>query len=195
MVAPRSKLTAAEYLAWERAQPTKHEFFGGEVFAMAGGSPRHNALCSSANAVLRERLRPRGCYVLTSDQRVGVDRGERYVYPDVTVVCGPPVMEHDDVIVNPTILVEVLSRSTEQNDRGSKWQSYRQLGSLTDYVLVAQWAAQVEHFVRDERGGWSYRAAGPGESITLSNGAELRVDELFEGAFELPGDTPPPLEP
>lgn len=85
----RSKLTAGEFLAWERAQATKHEFFHGDVFAMAGGSPRHNALCSSVTRFLVERLSSRGCHVLSSDQRVGLDRGERYVYPDVTVGCAP----------------------------------------------------------------------------------------------------------
>jgi Uma2 family endonuclease len=195
VVAPRQKLTPAEYLAWERDQPTKHEYFHGEVFAMAGGSPRHNLLCADLIAILRERTATRGCYVLTSDQRVRLDAGKRYVYPDVTVVCGAPLIETEDVLANPTIVVEVLSLSTEQNDRGSKWQSYQQLESLTDYILVPQWHARIEHFRRDHHGGWSYRAANAGDKITLADGTELAVDDVFARALDLPGDEPPPLDP
>jgi Uma2 family endonuclease len=193
VVAPRSKLSPAEYLAWERAQPTKHELCHGEVFAMAGASARHNALCSNINRALNERLSSRGCYVLTSDQRFALDLGERYVYPDVSVVCGTPVIEHDDVLTNPTLIVEVLSRSTEQNDRGSKWQSYQQLATLTDYILVPQWSPRIEHFRRDERGGWVYRAASASERITLADGTEISVDDVFARVMELPGDATPPL--
>jgi Uma2 family endonuclease len=191
VVAPRQKLSAAEYLAWERGQDTKHEFFHGEVFAMAGASPRHNALCVAVSATLRG-VALRGCHVLSSDQRIALDGGERYVYPDVTVVCGAPIVEHDDVIANPAVLVEVLSRSTEQNDRGSKWQSYQQIESLTDYLVVSQWSPRIEHFRRDARGGWSYRAAGAGELVTLADGTELAVDEVFAGVMDLPGDAAPP---
>ena len=110
--AERSQLTAAEYLVWERQQPSKHEFFHGEVFAMAGGSPRHNALGMSMGA----ELRPRGCSVLSSDQRLAFPPHERYVYPDVTVICTPPVFQPgtNDVITNPSILVEVC-RARQRN--------------------------------------------------------------------------------
>lgn len=191
MVAPRSKLSPAQYLAWERGQATKHEYHRGEVFAMAGASVRHNRLCSVLNRLLDDRLASRGCHVLTSDQRVVADGGERYVYPDLSIVCGTPVVEHDDVLTNPAIVVEVLSLSTEQNDRGSKWQSYQQIGSLEDYVLVPQWSPRIEHFRRGDDGSWSYRAVGPGGRIVLAGGAELAVDEVFANVMELPGDPPP----
>lgn len=160
---------------------------------MAGASPRHNRLCVRISAVLEAAMAQRGCHVLSSDQRTGLDAGERYVYPDISVVCGALQVEHDDVIVNPTIVVEVLSRSTEQNDRGSKWQSYQQLASLTDYVLVPQWSPRLEHYGRNER-GWTYVAVGPGEHITLSDGSEIAVDDVFAGVMDLPGDHPPPGE-
>src|SRR5262245_48975452 len=117
-VAMRSQMTADEYLVWERQQPTKHEFFHGEVFAMAGGSPRHNALCGRIIAVATGAL-PR-CTVLTSDQRVTMAERGRYVYPDVSIVCGSLELEANDVLMNPTMLVEVLSSNTEQYDRGLK---------------------------------------------------------------------------
>lgn len=110
-VAERSHLSAADYLAWERLQAVRHELFDGEVFARATGGLRHNALSSNVNAALHAALRERGCLVLSSDQRVGMAAGERYVYPDVTVVCGPVslIAGTSDVVANPTILVEVLS--------------------------------------------------------------------------------------
>jgi len=189
-VAERSKLTAAEYLAWEREQPVKHEFFDGEVFAMAGGSPRHNALCGRMIVVLNAALRGRGCVELPSDQRIGIDHGMRYVYPDVSVVCGGVQLQEEtrDVIVNPSIIVEVLSQGTEQYDRGLKWVSYQQLPSLTDYVLVSQSETRIEHYRREPAGRWSYRSFGPGERIELTSGAALEVDAIFAGVFDLPGD-------
>ena len=187
--AERSQLTADEYLAWERQQPVRHEFYRGEVFAMAGGSMRHNALCASLIEALRAQLRGR-CVVLTSDQRVVAARRDRYVYPDVSVVCGTVAAEpgHADVLANPTILVEVLSEATEQYDRGLKWDGYQRIESLTDYVLVSQAEPRIEHFRRDRSRTWVYQRAGAGERLTLASGAELDVDAIFAGAMELPGD-------
>lgn len=185
-VATRSQMTAGEYLVWEREQPTKHEFFHGEVFAMAGGSPRHNALCARIIASASRAL-PR-CVVLTSDQRVTMVNHGRYVYPDVSIVCGGLEIEANDVLVNPTILVEVLSATTEQYDRGLKWEGYQRLAMLADYVLVSQAEPRIEHYRRSVDGSWTYRAAGSGERVILSIGADLIVDEVFAGALDLPGD-------
>jgi len=189
-VAERSQLTAAEYLAWEREQPVKHEFFHGEVFAMAGGSPRHNALSMNVGAELRAGLRSRGCSVLSSDQRLAFPPEARYVYPDVTVICGSPTLQPgtSDVITNPSILIEVLSKSTEEYDRGLKWTGYQRIASLTDYLLVAQAEARVEHYRRNADGSWTYRSAGPGEHIALTGGGSVAVDAIYAGAFDLPGD-------
>jgi Uma2 family endonuclease len=189
-VAERSALSPAEYLEWERQQPVRHEFFRGEVLAMAGGSIRHNALCARLIAELTNALAARECVVLSSDQRVGIGAGERYVYPDVSVVCGPVTAEPGtgDVIVNPTILVEVISASTEQYDRGQRWEGYQRLPSLSDYVLVSQAEPRIEQFQRQPGGGWIYRAVGPAERIALASGAELVVDSIFDGLLSLPGD-------
>src|SRR5262245_24026982 len=179
-------MTADEYLAWEREQPTKHEFFHGEVFAMAGGSPRHNALCARIIAFASGAL-PR-CFVLTSDQRVTMVSQGRYAYPDVSIVCGNLEIETDDVLVNPTILIEVLSSTTEQYDRGLKWEGYQRIRSLADYVLVSQAEPRIEHYRRATDGSWTYRAAGPDERVTLSTGVAMIVDEIFAGMLDLPGD-------
>ena len=159
--------TAGEYLAWEREQADKHEYHRGEVFAMAGGSPRHNFLSAAVVAELRAAFRGKGCYPLTSDQRLGLQQGERYVYADAVVVCGPARMEPgtSDVLANPSVVVEVLSRSSEAYDRGDKWEAYQRLSTLTDYLLVSQWSTQIEHFQREAGGSWRYRLVGPGGSV------------------------------
>ena len=183
----RSGLTPAEYLAWEREQADKHEFHAGEVFAMAGGSPRHNWIAGNVQSALKRALDDR-CFTFTSDQRIMFDEGARYVYPDASVVCGQVMLQEGttDVLVNPTILVEVLSSGTEQYDRGLKWEGYQRLASLTDYLLVAQHEIRVEQFQRASDGRWFYRAYGPGERVPLSNGAQIDVDAIYTRAFELP---------
>ena len=193
-VAEPSHLTPDEYLAWERTQPIRHEFFHGEVFAMAGGSPRHNVLCIRVSSRLETQLRDR-CFVMSSDQRVVAAHREHYVYPDVSVVWGPLLMEPgtSDVLANPTIVVEVLSASTEQYDRGVKWESYQRIESLTDYVLVSQSHRRIEHFRRDRTRSWLYQVAGEGGRILLSNDAVLDVDTIFAGVLELSGDDDPRL--
>lgn len=128
------------------------------------------------------------CVVLTSDQRVTMASRGRYVYPDVSIVCGGVEIEAGDVLLNPTILVEVLSATTEQYDRGLKWEGYQRITSLVDYVLVSQTEPRIEHYRRAADGSWTYRAAGRGERVTLSTGAALIVDEVFAGVLELPGD-------
>ena len=187
--AARSRLTPAEYLAWEREQVDKHEYHAGDVFAMAGGSPRHNWIAGNIQSGLKRKLDDR-CFTFTSDQRIVFDDGRRYVYPDVSVVCGAIVLQEgtSDVVVNPSVLIEVLSSTTEQYDRGLKWEGYQRLASLTDYVLVAQHEIRVEHYVRAPDRGWFYRTYSAGERLVLTGGAQLDVDAIYARAFELPGD-------
>ena len=188
-VAARTRLTPVEYLAWEREQVDKHEYHAGDVFAMAGGSPRHNWIAGNVGSALKRALDER-CFTFTSDQRIVFDDGRRYVYPDTSVVCGPLVLQDGttDVVANPSILVEILSATTEPYDRGLKWEGYQRLASLTDYLLVAQHEIRVEHYRRAPDRGWFYQARGAGEHISLSNGAQLDIDALYARAFELPGD-------
>ena len=188
-VAERVGLSPDEYLAWEREQPVRHEYFHGEVFAMAGGSMRHNALCIRLGRVLDTQLEGR-CVVMSSDQRVVAANRERYVYPDLSVVSGPvrPELGTGDVLANPTSLLEVLSSSTEQYDRGLKWEGYQRIESLTDYVLISQTGPRIEHYRRDRTRTWVYQFATAGERLVLSNDAVLDVDAIFAGMFELAGD-------
>ncbi|MBX3193275.1 MAG: Uma2 family endonuclease [Labilithrix sp.] len=181
-----SKMGPSDYLAWERAQAGKHQYVGGEIFAMAGGSPRHNFLSGR----IWSRFDAAPCRPLSSDQKVHIPRSGNFLYPDCTVVCGPVQLyaRASDVIENPRVVVEVLSQSTEHHDRGDKWQDYRSIESLTDYVLVSQRMAHIEHFARESEGSWKYRDAGAGGRLELTTGAVLVVDEIYAGAFDLPGD-------
>ncbi|MEI8254777.1 MAG: Uma2 family endonuclease [Deltaproteobacteria bacterium] len=185
--AATQRMTAAQYLDWERLQPSKHEFHLGEVYAMAGGSPRHNSLSSAVGAELRAATRARGCHTFSSDQRIAATQSDRYVYADVVVTCGPVQLEPGttDVLANPSIVVEVLSPATQTYDRGDKWEAYQRLASLTDYLLVAQSSVRVEHYQRESGGSWRYRTLAAGETITLANGAVLTVDAIYDGAFDL----------
>jgi len=154
---------------------------------MAGGSPRHNALAANVIAALVLEFRGKPCRVFSSDQRLAARGTEQYVYADVTVVCGTLRIQAGttDVLENPTCLVEVLSPSTEAYDRGLKWEGYRSIPSLQDYVLISQHLPRIEHFKREPDGSWHYRVAEAGDRITLSNGATLVVDEIFAGVVEL----------
>jgi len=155
---------------------------------MAGGSPRHAALAARVARALAAGGGP--CEVFSSDLQLGIENGTRYVYADVTVICGPPRLQDGtrDVVINPTVVVEVLSESTEAYDRGIKWQAYQELGSLTDYVLVAQSAPRIEHYHREPDGSWRYRILGPHGSATVSTGAVLSVDDIHDGVFALAGE-------
>src|SRR5262249_13548699 len=155
----------------------KHEYHLGEVFAMAGGSPRHNFLSGAMVAELRAAERGKGCHVLSSDQRLATPLGKRYVYADAVVVCGAAETEPGapDVLTNPPVVVEVLSRSTERYDRGEKWEAYQRIPSLSDYLLVAQATVRVEHFQREGDGSWRYRLLSAGETVTLANGATVAI--------------------
>ncbi|NUQ75413.1 MAG: Uma2 family endonuclease [Polyangiaceae bacterium] len=179
--------TAQEYLVWERQQPTRHEFFQGEVFAMGGATREHNLLVVNITAELRNALRKKPCETYPSDMRVKVPATGLYTYPDASVVCGKPEFEDGgmDTLLNPLVLVEVLSDSSERYDRGKKFEQYRSIPSLTDYVLVSQDHVLVEHFRRGEGGTWVLSEVRAGGRVALS-GPEcgLEVDEIYFKVFD-----------
>lgn len=184
----RTRLTIAQYLALERSAPLeRHEYCDGEVFAMSGGSLRHSLLAANAGAELRQALRGSSCLVLNSDIRVKIQASGRYTYADVTVVCGAPELEDDfrDTLLNPVVLIEVLSPATESYDRGEKFAQYRTIPSLKEYVLVSQKEVLVEHFRRQADGTWLLTVLGPGDRLRLpAIGAEIAVDEIYLRAFD-----------
>jgi Uma2 family endonuclease len=179
------RLTAAEYLEIERAAERKSEFFNGEMFAMAGASPAHVLVTTNVAGELRARLRGRPCLTFSSDLRVKVSDTGLYTYPDVVVVCGEPRYEEPrlDTLLNPTLIVEVLSPSTEAYDRGDKFAHYRRLASLQEYVLIAQDRQRIERFVRQgESEDWLLtEVSDPAASVTLpSIGCELALVEVYD---------------
>lgn len=181
--------TPAEYLAWERASPERHEFHDGEIFAMAGASFAHNKIVGNMVRELGNALRNRPCDVVPSDLRVKipVPGAGLYTYPDALVVCGEAHFEDDarDTLLNPTVILEVLSESTEAYDRGKKFRYYRAIPSLREYVLVAQDVPSVERHVCGEGGVWSLvQDLGAGGTLVLpSIGCEIAVDELYWKVF------------
>jgi Uma2 family endonuclease len=155
---PVRTYTPAEYLALERASETKHEYFRGEIFARAGAKFAHNRIGFNLIGVFHSLFKDRPCVALSSDMRVKCPTG-LYTYPDVSVVCGTPELEDDgqDTLLNPQVIIEVLSPSTEAYDRGKKFEHYRTLSSLREYVLIAQDHASVERFVRPQDAGpWTW---------------------------------------
>lgn len=179
--APRHRYSYDEYLAYERDSGMKHEYDGGEIIAMAGESRRHNALASRVSAALENARKP-GCIAFQSDQRVRILATGKATYPDASVVCGPiegdPAEPAGATITNPMVIVEVLSPSTEQDDRGDKWQHYQLMPSLQEYVLVSQSHARVERYRRLATGGWEYHDATDG-AVHLLCGAVLDLARLY----------------
>jgi Uma2 family endonuclease len=175
-------MTYAEYRTREAEASGKHEYLRGEVFAMAGGTPEHARLQSRLATELGRLLAGTPCEPFSSDLRVRVVETDFSTYPDLTVVCGKLETARDDqdAATNPTVLVEVLSDSTEAYDRGEKFAHYRRLASLREYVLVSQRARRIEVFRRRAGRSWEYVDAGPGETVRLeSPGAELSVDAVY----------------
>ncbi len=179
--------TFAEYLALERASEAKHELVNGEIFAMAGGTPEHGRLAANMIAALLVQLRGRPCAAFTSDVLIRVRATGLTTYPDLSVVCGR--LERDpadaNVLVNPTVLVEVLSDGTEAYDRGEKFAHYRRIPSLQEYVLVSQNEPRIEVFRRNDDGkSWTLHVAEATETATLASiGCEVAVDEVYANAL------------
>ncbi len=181
-------MSPQEYLAFERASEEKHEYADGEIFAMSGGTLEHSNIAANVMGELRNGLRGRPCRVLTSDMRLKILSTDRYVYPDVTVVCGQPAFEDAtrDILLNPVLVVEVLSDSSEAYDRGDKFAQYRSLTSMNEYVLASQKTPRLEIFTRQPGGRiWELCAYGPGEVAHLASvGCDLAVDAVYEQVFE-----------
>jgi Uma2 family endonuclease len=181
---PRALYTPDDYLALERDSETKHEFFAGEVYAMGGASRPHNIVVVNTAGELRAQLKNGPCQVYCNDMRVKVTPTGLYTYPDVLVVCEEPRFEdhHVDTLLNPKVIFEVLSDSTEAYDRGKKFEHYRRLRSLTDYVLIAQDRPLVEQFVRQPDEHWLLSSwSDLQDSFRIDSiGCELALAEIYD---------------
>ncbi len=175
-------LTAAEYLAFERAAKDKHGFIGGKIVAMAGATDRHNVIASNVFLEIGIQLKATKCRAFASDMRVNAKRGN-YFYPDIVVTCGERKFEDKkkDVLVNPTVILEVLSKSTKLKDRNEKFESYVLLESLTDYILIEQDVMRIEHYSRIDDRNWKVRiyAEADEEIIFESIECKLSVADVY----------------
>ena len=182
---PMHRLTEAEYLDLERRLESRNEFFGGEMFAMSGGTPLHSQIAANLVREFGNQLKQRDCIVYNSDLRLKVEATGLFTYPDLSVVCGPLQFAPgtDDTVVNPTLIVELLSDSTEAYDRGKKFENYRQIPELREYLLVSQKEPRIEQFVRQENEQWLLReAAGLAATLSLpSLEINISLAEVFAG--------------
>ena len=153
---PKHNYSPREYLDLERASEHKSEFLNGEIFAMGGASARHALIVVNTSGELRNLLRDRLCTVYATDLRVSVTYDGLYTYPDVIVVCGEPKFIDNafDTLTNPVLIVEVLSPTTKNYDRGEKFEQYRKIEDLKEYLLVAQDRPHVEHYIKQPDGTW-----------------------------------------
>jgi Uma2 family endonuclease len=180
----KTRISPEEYLAAERRSETKSEYLDGEMFAMTGVTRRHSLVTTNLVRELSQKLLDRPCEVHSSDLRVHIPATGLYTYPDVTVVCGEPRFEDDqevDTLLNPKLIIEVLSPTTEAYDRGKKFEHYDTIESLAEYVLVSQTAPRVEQFVRQEGGHWLFTATSSldGKVVFSSVGCEIALTEIY----------------
>lgn len=179
----KTLLTPEEYLAIERRSEIKHEYFAGEMFAMMGASKRHNLIAANIIRLLGNQLLDRSCKVYPSDMRVKVSATGKYTYPDVVVACEEEQFDdqENDTLLNPVVVFEVLSASTEAYDRGKKFEQYQNIESLTEYLLVAQEPFRIEQYVRRSDREWGYSEYHAAEDIeTLSViGCQLALKDVY----------------
>ncbi len=183
---PKTQFTAEDYLVQERRAEYKSEFFHGEVFAMAGASRAHNVLVSRISGELYSHLKRKPCMVYPSDMRLHIPENSLYTYPDLMVVCGKEYFldSESDTLLNPVLIVEVLSKSTEAYDRGDKFRLYRGIGSLQEYLLVDTKKVSAEVHRKNAEGFWllaseSQSLAEPVHLQTI--GFQLNMNDIYEG--------------
>lgn len=162
-----ASFTEKEYLDYERGSDEKHDFYEGEMFAMAGASERHNLIVSNVIGELRSQLKKTPCRVYPGDMRLKIESTGLITYPDIMVICGKRKFtdDHQDTVVNPDVIIEVLSDSTESYDRGLKFENYRKLHSLREYVIISQNRQKVERYSRDQTDRWILAETQPNSPV------------------------------
>jgi len=155
--APKYNYVSPEqYLEMERAAETKHEYYKGEVFAMSGASWQHNVIAKNINTIVLPFLKGKPCDMFGSDLRIHIPENSLYTYPDFSIICGKPETTDDekDTVVKPSVLIEILSKSTKDYDRGTKFNLYRSISTLNEYILIDSTAIGVEIFTRQQDNSW-----------------------------------------
>lgn len=183
--ARKLKLTEAEYLAQENASEFRSEFYDGEVFAMTGGTPKHNRIKENLAGEIYAKLKGGKCQSFSSDQRVKVRESNFIAYPDIVIVCGEPKFDDTDAnsMVNPQSIIEVLSPSTQGRDRVFKLREYRRIPTLKEYLLISQTEALIEHFVQIAPDDWRHKffQGRDGEFTFASLPITIARSDIFAG--------------
>jgi Uma2 family endonuclease len=178
-----ANISEAEYLRLEREAETKSEYFDGEMFAMAGGTRSHSLIASNFLSELSRALKNKDCVAYNSDLRIKIEATGLLTYPDISVVCGQErfLDEMEDTLLNPLLIVEVLSPSTEAYDRGKKFEHYRQMPSCQEFLLVSQTEPRVEQFVRQSSGEWLLKEVSGMEGSVMLTSVDVRISlaEIF----------------
>ncbi len=195
--APVRRITPEEYLAFERLAERKSEFYNGEIFAMAGASREHNLIALNLAGELRQQLKDKPYEVYSSEMRTRIPNGP-YVYPDVVAVCSEPQFEDEglDTLTNPFVVIEVLSESTADFDRGTKFRYYRRIESLREYIVVDQMEPHVERFSRGHGDVWQMEeSTGLSAMPTVESlGCQLLLSDIYlKVTFPPPKDIPTPV--
>ena len=169
--------TPAKYLEFERQSEIKHELIDGEIFEMAGATRNHNRISTNVVRLLGNQLLERECNVYSSDMRVKITSTKKYTYPDIVAVCGEELFEDstEDTLLNPMLIIEVLSKSTEAYDRGAKFEFYQTIESFQEYVLISQEPFRVEQYVRKTKNEWSYFEFRQAEDIVKLNSIDCEL--------------------
>ena len=177
------KMTLEEYLGFEALSETKHEYHRGEVFAMAGASIAHNTIVSNTISEIGSFLKGKSCRVFPSDLKIRVESADLFTYPDLSIVCEEPKLYHNskDTIVNPVVIIEVLSDSTESYDRTEKFAFYRRIPSLKEYILISSAEMRIEKYLKKADFVWEYQEYPQGSSsFTIeSTGQEILINEIY----------------
>jgi len=181
---PKHKMTMEEYIEFDKNNEGRWEYFDGEVIDMAGGTLNHNQIASNISRVLGNKLEDKGCRALTSDTRLKVPKALPYRYPDVVVVCGEPIIgtiQGQEMLVNPLLIIEVLSPSTAEYDYGIEFTAYQSIESFQEYLLVAQDRPRVTQYVRQPNGQWLRRDIEEMEGVVkfTSVDCELTFSEIY----------------
>lgn len=178
----KKNFTPAEYLAMEEVAESKSEYYNGEIYAMAGGSADHSLIQGNLISALNQQLKRSPCRVFTSDMRLLVQRSEMYTYPDVMVVCGRMefILDRTDTLTNPILIAEILSDSTRRYDRGQKFEFYKQIPSLQEYLVIESTKPRLERFRRGRKRWNNTPLAGVGASLALDSvRCEITAQEIY----------------
>jgi Uma2 family endonuclease len=181
-------ITQDQYLETERIALDKHEYYRGEIFAMSGASFRHNQIFKNTYGTLYNKLKGKSCQPYGSDLRIHIPQNTLYTYPDISIICGKPDMTDsaNDTITNPSVIIEILSKSTYDYDKGQKFTLYRDIDSLKEYILIDSLSVRVEHYSKNQDDSWTlkdYRTIE--DKLNIETIAEdLLLADVYADVFE-----------